>query len=140
MVSLYLDTEFNGFGGELISLALVPDDGTEPWYAELELPEVIDPWVKQHVVPLLCKRRTRPALFKHSFQLYLQKYINPLIICDWHADAVHFCQLLAGQTYGSSLDFECRIQILKTPRGEPVYKHNALDDAKILMNWHKSIT
>ena len=34
----YLDTEFNGFGGALLSLALVPDDGEE-FYVTLECAE-----------------------------------------------------------------------------------------------------
>ena len=36
MTILYLDTEFNGFGGELLSLALVPDDDSESFYEEIE--------------------------------------------------------------------------------------------------------
>jgi len=135
---LYCDCEFNGFGGQLISLALVPDDGTAPWYGELELPHQIDPWVKDHVVPKLHNKLQRPLIFKLGFQQYIQKFDNPLIICDWHADAIHFCQLLAGNDYGSSLDFECRIQILKTPPGQPIYTHNALEDALILSEWYQN--
>src|SRR3546814_17164199 len=35
----FLDTEFNGFGGELIRLALVPEHGDQEFYALLELPD-----------------------------------------------------------------------------------------------------
>ena len=34
----FLDTEFNGFGGALISLALVPEDGSEEFYVVLDQP------------------------------------------------------------------------------------------------------
>ena len=37
-MKLFLDTEFNGFGGKLISMALVPEDKTLPeFYKELEI-------------------------------------------------------------------------------------------------------
>ena len=138
MSVLYLDSEYNGFNGQLISLALCPDDGTEPWYEVTELPKLIDPWVRAHVLPELGQEPLRPMLFKMSFHSYIQKFENPLIICDWHVDAVHFCQLLSGFDYGSSLDFEFRMHVLKTPRiGGPMSVHNALDDARILMTWHK---
>ncbi len=31
----FLDTEYNGFGGALLSLALVPEDGGEEFYVTL---------------------------------------------------------------------------------------------------------
>jgi hypothetical protein len=49
----FLDTEFNGFGGELISLALVPEHGDQEFYVVLPLPETLHPWVERHVVPYL---------------------------------------------------------------------------------------
>ena len=49
----FLDTEFNGFGGALISLALVPEHGDQEYYATLPLPEPVHPWVERHVVPYL---------------------------------------------------------------------------------------
>ena len=47
----FLDTEFNGFGGELISLALVPEHGHDEYYAVLPLPDELHPWVERNVVP-----------------------------------------------------------------------------------------
>src|SRR3546814_5579366 len=49
----FLDTEYNGFGGELISLALVPEHGDQEYYAVLPLPDEIHPWVERNVVPYL---------------------------------------------------------------------------------------
>ncbi|WP_141617552.1 hypothetical protein [Myxococcus sp. AB036A] len=50
----YLDTEFNGFGGELMSLALVPSDpALESFYVAVEWVGPTDPWVETHVVPYL---------------------------------------------------------------------------------------
>ena len=50
----FLDTEYNGFGGALMSLALVPeDDAQEEFYTVLSPPARIEPWVERHVVPYL---------------------------------------------------------------------------------------
>ena len=44
----FLDTEFNGFGGTLISLALVSELGTSI-YLIYPLTGMIDPWARDHV-------------------------------------------------------------------------------------------
>ena len=48
----FLDTEYDGFGGRLLSLALVPEDGGEELYLVIDQ-EASDPWVQRHVVPFL---------------------------------------------------------------------------------------
>ena len=48
----FLDTEYNGWGGALLSLALVPDDGEE-LYLTLDWQGELEPWVERHVVPYL---------------------------------------------------------------------------------------
>ena len=149
---LYLDTEFNGFGGELISLALVPQTGglhpvlpkagvDAAFYEVCLWQEQTDPWVQQNVVPKLEKKPLPVMQFRSSFHDWIKHWINPEIICDWHADAQHFCSLLAGRDYGSSLDLGCTITILRTPPGCPTYSnpHNALADALALREWHESL-
>ena len=62
----FLDTEYNGVGGELLSLALVPDDGDE-LYLTLRHSDSLVQWVERHVGPYLdsvpeqltCPRLTR---------------------------------------------------------------------------------
>ncbi|MGH6658758.1 MAG: hypothetical protein ACREBM_03785, partial [Sphingomicrobium sp.] len=48
----FLDTEYNGWGGALISLALVPDDGEE-LYLTLAVGDPIEAWVERNVMPYL---------------------------------------------------------------------------------------
>ena len=48
----FLDTEYDGFGGPLISLALVPEDGGEELYLVLDQ-DATDPWVERNVIPFL---------------------------------------------------------------------------------------
>jgi hypothetical protein len=137
---LYLDTEFNGFGGELISLALVSPDG-DKFYMAKKWRMPTDPWVARHVLPILDVSPEDDILFRTVFHEFIGRFKNPTIFCDWHADAEHFCAMLSGADYGSSLDFPCTIGLLKTPPGQPVSArpHNALADAIALMQWHESL-
>ncbi len=142
---LYLDTEFNGHGGELISMALIGQEERRDtlaiwsWYEAQTFPAKIDPWVREHVIPNLGRDPLPPAYFKRCFHDWIRQFDNPEIICDWHADAAHFCRMLEGVDYGSSLDFACRIMIIKTPSGHPISTnpHNALADAAALMRWNE---
>jgi hypothetical protein len=124
MTRLYLDTEFNGFGGELISLALVvPEELTflDVFYEVCDWKQPTNPWVNEHVVPKLGKAPLHQRIFRECFHGWIRRFDGPEIICDWHADAEHFCRMLAGPDYGSSLDFACRITILRTPPGQHPY-------------------
>lgn len=136
-MKLYLDTEFNGFGGELLSLALVHETGY--WYEVKTINSPYHPWVKEHVVPFFYKPPLRPLIFKSEFQRYITQFENPEIICDWHEDAIHFLNLMNGNDYGSSLNLDCKITIIRTPPDTifPRIPHNAMSDAQALMEWYE---
>lgn len=138
-MNLYLDTEFNGLNGALLSIALVPaDPGVNGFYRACHYLGALDSWVAEHVIPALMIEPIMYHVLRDEFHDYIKGFVNPTIICDWHADAVHFCKLLSGDTYDSSLDYSCTIQILKTPPGQPVSArpHNAYQDACALKYWH----
>ncbi len=139
---LYLDTEFNGHGGSLISMALV-SPARLSFYEVTPIGRLTDfaPWVQANVIPVLNRDPVSVVDFRNLFHVFITQFDNPEIICDWHADAEHFCRMLAGPDYGSSLDFPCRITILKTPPGQPVSRipHNALADAQALCDWHQGV-
>lgn len=135
-MNLYLDTEFDGFGGELISIALV---GPGVFFYEVCDTKITHPWVKQHVEPVLHKAPIRKTLLKIELWNFLKQFHNPTIYCDWYEDAIHFFNLFGGAAYASSFIFPCRVSLISTPPGEPVSKipHNALADAQALMEWHQ---
>ena len=59
----FLDCEFNGFGGELISLAL-SGEAAELYLArpDAELERMVPhPWVEEHVLPFLSLADARPG-------------------------------------------------------------------------------
>ena len=56
-MSLYLDTEFNGFGGELVSMGIATGASGNHFYEVLPHPDKWHPWVAENVVPILDKKR-----------------------------------------------------------------------------------
>jgi hypothetical protein len=90
----FLDTEFNEFGGDLISLALVREDGKSIYIVD-ECPNP-GPWVAEHVIPILGAAEV-PAYaggFGHRIAEFLRGDSDPVIITDWPEDIRHFCQVL----------------------------------------------
>jgi hypothetical protein len=96
----FLDTEYNGVGGALLSLALVPDDGDE-LYLTLQPEGPPLEWVERHVVPYLdsvperlsCPRLSR-ADAADALERYLSHDADPLIFADWPEDIAQFCNLM----------------------------------------------
>src|SRR5204863_6075773 len=96
----FLDTEYNGWGGGLLSLALVPEDGEE-LYLTLDWNGPVEPWVEKNVVPYLdsvpdslvsprLNRIDAARLVAH----YLAGDLEPVIVADWPADIAQLNALL----------------------------------------------
>ena len=96
----FLDTEYNGIGGALLSLALVPDSGDE-LYLTFATSDPLVEWVERHVAPYLdsvpeqlsCPRLSRRDA-AHELERYLRHDDEPVICADWPEDVAQFCNLL----------------------------------------------
>jgi hypothetical protein len=96
----FLDTEYNGWGGALLSLALVPEDGEE-LYLTLNWSGALEEWVERNVVPYLdtvpdnlrSPRMSRDDA-AHMIAHYLAGDPDPLIVADWPEDIALFNALL----------------------------------------------
>jgi len=141
----FLDTEFNGFGGDLISLALVPEDGDQEFYTSLPLPETLHPWVEKRVVPYL--RHVPPGLDNHlsrehaaeQLSIYLSGDRDAVIIADWPDDIAHFCLLLVTGP-GDMVEMHgLRFELVRAPgfssAANSKVPHNALHDARALRDF-----
>ena len=94
-MKLFLDTEFNGFQGELMSMALVPEDPTkEEFYVELEFKGQLDPWVKENVVPHMFLSPVSKSDFQFLLKHYLYENGPCTIVADWPDDIRHLCESL----------------------------------------------
>jgi hypothetical protein len=139
----FLDTEYNGWGGALISLALVPEDDGEELYVVVECPDPIENWVQRHVLPYLnmvpdalksapVGRGDAAALVAH----YLAGDPFPEIVADWPEDiALLSALLVTGPAMLAEIErmafrFE-RLPGFSTAASSAV-PHNALHDARAL--------
>ena len=132
---LFLDCEFNGYRGELISMALVPEtDGFGHFYRELEIIEYPVEWVRDNVIPLLSERPTTEPIFKQELEDFLSQFSIVEIIADWPDDIKYFCeQIITGP--GTCIKTPVIVSMhvmrdLDTEQSE--VPHHALEDAKAL--------
>ena len=138
----FLDTEFNGWGGALLSLALVPDDGEE-LYLTLDWSGALDPWVERNVIPYLdtvpeglISRRLSRVDAARTVAHYLAGDPEPVIVADWPEDIAQFSMLLvtgAGvMVEVPPLTFQfVELSGFSTAANSKV-PHNALHDARAL--------
>jgi len=138
----FLDTEYNGIGGALLSLALVPDNGDE-LYLTLQTDQPVVDWVQRHVVPYLdavpeqlsCPRLSRKDA-AHALERYLRHDQEPLIVADWPEDIAQFCNLLVtgpgDMIELRHLSFRLAPMSNFSTAANSKVPHNALHDARAL--------
>lgn len=133
-MKLFLDCEFNGFGGELISLALV-DEQHQSFYEVLECPNPV-PWVKDHVIPRLNQPPIQFKKFQSRLQIFLFQYDQIEIIADWPEDFALFIRSLvlsAGKCIRTPpLSMQLWMQDPIETHVPSQNPHNALADAQAL--------
>lgn len=152
----YLDTEFNGMGGELLSLALVSEapiggvylankavrraaewSKTQP---HIKTPG-IDPWVWKNVLPIIELKNDGLQwdsldMFSYWIGHVLGGDPDPIIVTDWPDDIKYFCQcLITGP--GEMIDIPgIKFEVVRVdayPTDLPgAVQHNAYWDAMAL--------
>ena len=135
---LFLDTEFNGFGGALISMALVPEDSTtREFYKELEMREQLEPWVRDNVVPHLILVPSSYNEFQQSLAQYLRELGECTIIADWPDDIRYFCEaLITGPGEMISFKHTIKFELDLGINYESLVPHNALHDARAIKEFY----
>jgi hypothetical protein len=138
----FLDSEYNGWGGALLSLALVPEDGEE-LYLTLDWTGPLEQWVERNVIPYLdtvpdalVSGRLSRADAARSIAHYLAGDPDPLIVADWPEDIAYFNALLVT---GPGIMAEVpplRFQFVPlfgfSTAANSKVPHNALHDARAL--------
>jgi hypothetical protein len=144
----FLDTEFNGFCGELISIALVPEDTAwAPFYAAIAIDEPTE-WVKANALPVLGVEPQSREAVRDRFAAYLMNDPAPLLVADWPEDIALAARLLiTGPGYMKpvrSIRFELVDPDIIGPGVPSAVPHNALHDAMALratvLAWEARIT
>lgn len=130
-MNIYLDCEFNGFNGQLLSMAMVANEGKE-FYEVLPLPEIIDPWVAENVVPKFGKDAISKYEFQSKFRAFLNQFDLPNIRVDWYVDLQYFFNEFNGKDYSSSFAYACKTEIQLIDSLNSQVPHHALWDARAL--------
>jgi hypothetical protein len=108
----YLDTEFDGHGGALLSLALVEEVGISLYIRTTARAK--DSWVQQNVEPLMHEHNAHlraldvpPDWVGDNLRSFLRNDPEPVIIADSPVDIGRFCAAIStGRDGGwSSTDF-----------------------------------
>jgi hypothetical protein len=131
---VFIDTEFDSFGGRLISIAVVGDQGEE--YYGVVADTAVNPWVQEHVIPKLeqhpitldqLREQIVSFLVWHFPECQLQVY------ADWPDDLAHFFSLLS-EPNGVTRIVNPVVGIFTRPPvpPQPDNPHNALSDARAL--------
>src|SRR5689334_3354850 len=141
-VRYFLDTEYNGWGGLLLSLALVPEDGEE-LYLTFDWDGALEPWVERNVVPYLdsvpeplVSPRMSRADAARTIAHYFAGDPDPLIVADWPEDIALFSALLVTgpgvMAEVPHLRFEMIALTGFSTAANSKVPHNALHDARSL--------
>lgn len=139
----YIDCEFDGHGGSLLSIAIVADDGTSMYIETTEIAH--DPWVIEHVVPHMASHDASISISTHArfigglLRDFVGRTGNPVIIADSPVDIGRFCAAVTTGNDGAwtwvdnpLMTFEAHnIDIYPTTLPGAV-RHNAWWDAMAL--------
>lgn len=132
---LWIDCEWNDYKGDLISMALVDENGRE-WYEVLHCPSPSQ-WVADNVIPHLSKAPILRGDMALSLASFLKKYKRVHIVADWPEDIAQFCNLMIVGP-GLRIDtppliFEVRRDLDSDSSEIP---HQALSDARAMRDQH----
>ncbi|PIW55550.1 MAG: hypothetical protein COW16_05550 [Sphingomonadales bacterium CG12_big_fil_rev_8_21_14_0_65_65_10] len=135
----YIDTEFNGTGGQLLSIALVREDGAY-FYEVLHAHELVVPWVKEHVVPHFGQEPVARLQVVKKLQKFLRKDSEQhVFIADWPEDLAHFNMMLLRDHGRRNDPFQYACLLLHLPGFDTAdasdIPHNALEDARALADY-----
>lgn len=132
---VFIDAEWNGYRGSLITLALVAMSGEE-LYVGIPLFEEADPWVREHVLPVVGEEIegvTGPMELASRLAGFLARFEAVHLIADWPEDIERFCRaLITGpglRVDTPPLTMEIRRDLDAVASALP---HNALEDARAL--------
>ncbi len=141
MSTFVIDCEFNGMGGDLISLALVSVCGQHEFYEVVEMKQPWDGWVKDNVRPIVGQY----AIPYEAFQARLQEFLTPFaedlwFIADYPDDIKYLMEaMLLGPGVSMDFSFNCRVDERLHSRGSKI-PHNALEDARAILAVYHELT
>lgn len=156
MIRYFIDFEFMGFGGELISGAVVREDGSSIYLVQpndvlsaMRASPDSDPWVLENVMPHLYNvPRSVPITVqpKHEWGPMIAAFLYqddqvPQIFADWMTDISDLMNLfVTGPGTGVPMNHQTHMVCLRHLDVYPTtlagaIQHNAYWDAAALKHW-----
>jgi len=139
----YIDCEFDGHNGPLLSMAIVREDG-DSLYIETTEP-ARDPWVVEHVMPLMGKHEADTAIqipstfVGRKLAAFIGTDPYAMIVADSPVDIARFCTAISTAPGGGynpcilpKLSFEVHDVDCYPTTVPGAVQHNAWWDAKAL--------
>ena len=140
-MNVFIDCEFNGFGGKLMSMALVPQNPSWPeFYEELEIRDQIEPWVRENVVPHMFKAPISYSEFQAKLSQYLwdMRHNDILIVADWPDDLRYFMEAtITGPGERINMPTVINFRLDLNIEYNSVVPHNALHDARAIRDVYR---
>lgn len=127
-VRMWIDCEFNGFGGELISLAMVAETGEE-FYASLGCVRPCE-WVAENVMPIIGIEPEPRESMQARLQAFLLRWRSVEVIADWPEDIRHLCEVLITGPGLALQTPRMRFVLDRELDSSSALPHNALQDAR----------
>jgi DNA polymerase III epsilon subunit-like protein len=129
-MKLFLDCEFTNFNADLISMALVSEDGDE-FYEVVPFRHLMcHPWVIDNVIPVLRKEEISFERFQTKLRQFLNRFNEVEVIADWPEDFYHFTRsLLSGPGEVIGVNANIRMTWERRLDYTSAVPHNALEDA-----------
>lgn len=135
----FVDVEFNGFGGGLVSIAAVPEHEIASPFYEAALCNVPTLWVAKNVLPVLQTRPIDLGEVKRQFSNYIHSDREAVIIADWPEDIAHAANLLTDgngkRLAPGTVMFELLSASDFSSETHSKVPHNAYYDALALRDW-----
>ena len=140
----YIDSEFDGHNGPLLSIAMVREDGHSIHVTTDQVPT--DPWVIENVVPILHYHEADVVHVDvelnrvgNRLRVFLSGDPHPTIVADSPVDIGRFCQVINTDKNGNwapfhkaRIDFEVHNVNCWPNDLEYLKQHNAWCDAVAL--------
>ena len=135
----FVDAEFNGFGGELISLAAAPETGTRPHFYEAVGCRKPSLWVRINIIPVLQVSPRSGGEVAHLFATYLDADPAPVIVSDCPEALAHAALLLVDRGGHRLMRTRVRFELLPesdfSAQAHSETPFNAYRDAIALRDW-----
>ena len=141
----YLDFEFNGMGGQWLTMALMREDGRSIYLENGHKPYKLDAWVAENVIPVISNSPEQPTPVETDNEAglmvawFLAGDAEPKIIADWPDDIKYLSDLLiTGPGRMVPIPGPIRFEVHRVDayptKVDGAVQHNAWWDAMALRN------